>query len=152
MTGVRIEIEVQDATVVSVFEQLLARIDDPRPALAQIGEYGIKSTRERIESQNADPIAAWAPLSKAYLQSSTKRRHHPDSILILYGDLVSTLAAQTDSEHVAWGSNRIYAAAQQLGREEINLPGRPFLGLTERDRTAVLTIMRDWLAGDWGGS
>ncbi len=150
MTGARVEFEVQDETVLAVFERLLARIDDPAPALAQIGEYGVQSTRDRIVSQNADPLAAWAPLSDAYRQSETKRRHHPDEILILYADLVSTLASQADSEHVGWGSNRVYAAAQQFGRDEIGLPPRPFLGLTPLDRDKVLTIMEDWLGAAWG--
>lgn len=153
MTGVTIEIEVQDEEVLSVFERLLARVDDPAPALAQIGEYGVRSTRIRIEDQNAyDPVEIWDSLSPRYRQSKMKQAHHPDDILILYGDMVGTLAKQADSEQVAWGSGREYAAAQQLGREDINLPARPFLGLSAIDRDQVLAIMASWLGGAWGAS
>ncbi|MDE2472475.1 MAG: phage virion morphogenesis protein [Bradyrhizobium sp.] len=147
MTGVTIEIEVQDEAVLAVFERLLSRVTDPSPALAEIGEYGVMSTRARIEEQNNDdPIEIWDALSTRYRQSKVKQAHHPDDILILYGELVSTLAWQADSASVGWGSNRVYAAAQQFGREEINLPARPFLGLTDRDTYAVLSIMERWLA------
>ena len=148
----RIEIEVQDETVLAVFERLLERVTDPATALAEIGEYGMKSTYARISGQNDDPIEIWESLSPAYRRSKVKQAHHPDDILILYGDMVGTIAWQGDSAQVGWGSSRVYAAAQQFGREEINLPARPFLGLTDRDRYAVLAIMEKWLAGAWGGS
>lgn len=147
MSGVRVEIDVEDEEVTRVFERLLGALDDPGPALAQIGEYGVQSTRERIEGQNfEDPLWPWELLTPAYLVSKRKREHHPDSILILYGELVSTLAYQAQAAEVGWGSGRAYAAAQQFGREEINLPARPFLGLTERDTTEVLAIMQRFLA------
>jgi len=147
MAGARIELQYVDAGVQDELKRLLARLEDPQPALAEIGQYGVESTRERIESQNADnPIAAWEPLTERYLKSKRKREHHPDEILVLYGFLVSTFAWQATKDTVEWGSNQVYAAAQQFGRPEINLPPRPFLGVTERDRTEILDILHAWLS------
>lgn len=148
MPGARVVIEVADEEVLAVIQEFQARLKDPAPAFAEIGEYGVTTTRERIESQNAeDPIAFWEPLSMRYLKSKRKREHHPDETLVLYGFLLSTLVWQADTSMAEWGTPRIYGPAQQFGRPEINLPARPFLGVTERNRTAVLAIFRRWLAG-----
>jgi phage gpG-like protein len=53
-----------------------------------------------------------------------------------------------DNDQVTIGSDRPYAAAHQLGREEINLPARPFLpftregNLTHAARTNVESVIR----------
>lgn len=148
MAGARIEIEIQDEEVTALLQRLIARVANPKPALAQIGEYGVVSTRERIVSQNTDPVAAWEPLSPQYLASRRKQRSKgAETVLVLHGHLVGTLAWDADEQAVAWGSNRIYAAAQQFGRPEIGLPARPFLGLTETDKQLVTEIMHRWLSG-----
>lgn len=148
MAGTCIDIEIQDEAVVTLLKRLVARVADPQPALAEIGEYGMQSTRDRITSQNADdPIAAWAPLSESYLQSELKQGSRgADMIMVLHGHLAGTLAWQSGGSTVQWGSNRAYAAAQQFGRPEINLPARPWLGLTTRDIDAVTDILHRWLS------
>ncbi len=148
MAGAHIELEVTDAEVTAVLGQLLARLDDPSPALAEIGEYGVESTRERIETQNAEnPLSSWEPHSEGYAKSRRKLAHHPGEMLILYGDLVGTFAWQADAAGVEWGSARVYAGAQQFGRPEINLPAREFLGDTAHDDEEILGIMYAWLSG-----
>ena len=126
MAGAAIIIGIQDEQALAALQALLVRVTNLAPAFARIGEYGLQSSRERIESQNAgNPVGIWAPLSERYLKSPKKRAHHPGMILELYGDLVSTLAWQALGEKgVEWGSNRIYAAAQQFGRDEIVFPTR----------------------------
>lgn len=145
MAGV--SIQVNDAEVLGALQRLSARLADMTPAFARIGEYGLASTRARIESQNAgNPIGIWLPLSERYRKSKRKLAHHPDMILELYGDLVSTLVWQPlGTTGVEWGSNRVYAAAQQFGRPEINLPGRPYLGASEADLTEIRAIIAGYI-------
>ncbi len=147
MAGAAILINIQDEQALAALQALLARVTHLAPAFAKIGEYGLQSTRERIESQNTgNPVGIWAPLSERYLKSPKKRAHHPGMILELYGELVSTLAWQAlGEEGVEWGSNRIYAAAQQFGRPEINLPDRPFLGISELDQTEIGAILSTYI-------
>ena len=152
MAGARIDIEVQDEAVIALLQELLSRVANPQPALDDIGLYGVQSTRDRITIQNADdPIAAWEPLTERYLKSARKKSSKgADMVLVQHGFLTSTLAWQADDETVEWGSNRVYAAAQQFGREEINLPARPWLGLTTTDQDAVIDIFQKWLSLDSG--
>jgi len=148
VSGARIEIEYQDEAVLAMLRQLLDKLEDPQPAMAELAQYGVASTRERIESQNADdPIASWAPLTERYLASKRKRASRgADLVLVLHGHLADQLAWQADSRSAEWGSNRVYAAAQQFGRPEINLPARPFLGVTAADKQKILEIFQAWLS------
>ena len=44
------------------------------------------------------------------------------------------------------GTDSVYAATHQYGRDEANIPARPFLGLSSTDRREITAIIRDWAA------
>ncbi|MYB35373.1 MAG: phage virion morphogenesis protein, partial [Gammaproteobacteria bacterium] len=66
---------------------------DLRPVFVQIGEYLIRSTRDRFRDQKSPEGVPWAPLSEAYA-----RRKHPNRqrILTRHGDLQSQLSYRAD--------------------------------------------------------
>lgn len=148
MTGTFVEISAEDKALPAELEQLLDRGTNLAPAFAEIGEYGVETTRARILSQNQDdPVGSWQALSARYAGSKRKLKSKgAGRTLILHGYLIGTLHWQSDNESVEWGSDRIYAAAQQFGRPDINLPDRPFLGITEHNRTDIHAILQRWLA------
>ena len=51
-----------------------------------------------------------------------------------------------DKSTVQVGTDSVYAATHQYGRDEANIPARPFLGLSSTDRREITAIIRDWAA------
>ncbi|MGN5094240.1 phage virion morphogenesis protein [Aeromonas hydrophila] len=47
-----------------------------------------------------------------------------------------------------FGTPLEYGAAHQFGRPEINLPERPYLGLSETDQQSVLETLEGYLTAD----
>ncbi len=142
MAGARITIDIDDREVLAVLDQLLARLDDPTPALRDIGEALLNSHHRRFEEQVAPDGTPWAPLSPAY---QAKKKKNKDKILVLDGYLSGLLTYQVSSDGLELGTNRIYGATHQFGAPQRNIPARPFLGLSEDDRTEVLEILSDHL-------
>lgn len=60
--------------------------------------------------------------------------------------LPELLAAQLDPQTLYFGTPLEYGAAHQFGREEINLPERPYLGLSEEDKQSVLETLEGYLS------
>jgi phage virion morphogenesis protein len=121
---------------------LQARLGDLTPALADIGESLLNSTRARFDSMEAPDGTPWAPLSPFYQKTKPK---HKDLILTLNGYLRGTLAYQASPHELRLGSPMVYAAQHQFGNPARNLPARPFLGLSEADRQEIIATLRDWL-------
>ena len=58
-----IRVEIDDRAVLGALSELLRRVSNPRPALADIGEYLIASTRRRFAEGRAPDGPPWAPNS-----------------------------------------------------------------------------------------
>lgn len=56
--------------------------------------------------------------------------------------LPELLAARPDPRSLYFGTPMVYGAAHQFGRPEINLPERPYLGLSEEDKQKLLEIIQ----------
>ena len=123
-------------------------------ALADLGEYLVRSTRERAAAE-VDPTGSpWAPLSPRYKARKDKRRpglpmlKHDNHML---GDQFSWQVRGTE---LLVGTNAIYGALHQFGGTDSMAPGpaavpaRPWLGLSAEDETEALDILEDHIA-DW---
>ena len=137
-------IEVDDRQVLEALSHLGQQIGDLEPVFRDMGEYLIRSTRERFGQAESPQGTPWAPLSPRY-QRRKKRNIH--RILVLYGDLKDSIHYSAGPRELQVGTNLIYGASHQFGRPEAGIPARPFLGLSGRDRAEVLQILRDHLAG-----
>jgi phage virion morphogenesis protein len=144
MAGARVTIDVDDRQVIERLDELIGRLDDPTPALRDIGEALLNSHHRRFEEQVAPDGTPWAPLSPAY---QAKKKKNADKILVLDGYLSGLLTYQVSSDGLELGTNRIYGATHQFGDPARNIPERPWLGLSDDDRTEVLEILGDHLRG-----
>ena len=61
---------------------LVDAINDPSPLLAELGEYGLRSTRARFKTQTAPDGTAWAALQPWYQKD---KRRNKNRILTLNG-------------------------------------------------------------------
>ena len=138
-----IQIDLDDAELRAGLKQLAARIGDLTPFFRDVGEDLLNSTRERFGTQTSPAGVPWEALSPAYRKRKRKNR---DKILTLDGSLRGTLTYAIAPNELRIGSPLIYGATHQFGRPEAGIPARPFLGLSDADREAILDALRDWLA------
>ncbi|KAF3999057.1 phage virion morphogenesis protein [Glaciimonas immobilis] len=96
-------------------------LTNPAELQRDIGEYLLRSTRNRFNEQAAPDGTAWEALSSRY---KNRKRKNKDKILTLDGYLRGAgLRYQLDGADVLMGSNRPYAAIHQFGGD-ISIPAR----------------------------
>jgi phage gpG-like protein len=129
-----IQVEIDDRELRAALGELLRRVQDPTPALRDIGEYLVASTRRRFAAGRAPDGTPWAPNSPvtvmqylARFDSSFRRRGggltkagaaRAAAKRPLIGEtrrLSSEIAYRLIPGGVAVGSSLEYAAVQQFG-------------------------------------
>lgn len=139
---------------------LVDAINDPSPLLAELGEYGLRSTRARFKTQTAPDGTAWAALQPWYQK---EKRRNKNRILTLNGYLRGQMTWQLVGDRtVEIGSNLPYAAVHQFGAtikpraakvlmfrghvaKSVTIPARPYLGLSDEDRSEIVERTLEWL-------
>ena len=140
---------------------LVDAINDPSPLLAELGEYGLRSTRARFKTQTAPDGTAWAALQPWYQK---EKRRTKNRILTLNGYLRGQMTWQLVGDRtVEIGSNLPYAAVHQFGAtikpraakvlmfrghvaKSVTIPARPYLGLSDEDRREIAERTLEWLS------
>mgnify|MGYP000942949112 CR=1 FL=1 len=164
-------IEVDDRLVLDALRQVAGRLGDPAPALKAIGETLAESTRRRFETSTGPDGQRWPSNSPvtilqylgAYKGSYTKTSKisangsgRAISKRPLIGEtksLSSTIDWTVSGDSVLIGSPMVYAAVQQFGAKARqfgsapwgDIPARPFLGVSDDDRRAILDLFSDFL-------
>jgi len=137
MTGARIELQLDTGAASAALEGLAQQLDaDGRQQLlGQIGEYVLRTTRDRAAQQVAPDGTPWSPLSPRYARRKAKLR--PGLPLLKFDNhmLGDQLAWQLDDPAVLVGTNAPYGARQHFGGGGI--PARPWLGLSELDQEGI---------------
>lgn len=148
MAGVRIDIKYEDEVVTMRLEELIRRVADPQPALREIGEALLISTRERFAAGklHGPDGEKWVPLNAKYLaRKRRKKKDKADLILTYEGTLKDQLSYQLDEYDLLLGSAEVYAATHQFGDSTRGIPQREFLGLSDEDATEIQEIITDHL-------
>ena len=141
----RISIRVEGLEEVNRLFARLKHAGRLAPALRDMGEHLLNTTRERFNTQAAPDGAPWAPLKP---QTVRRKKKNADKILTEQGELRGSLSYHVGffSDELLVGSPEKYAATHQFGAPSRNIPARPFLGLSAADRAAIERIARDHLA------
>lgn len=105
------------------------------------------STEENFKEEGRPK---WQELSEKTKTARKKTGHYPGQILQVSGQLALSITTQYDDESAVIGSNKIYAAIQQLGgqagrNKKITLPARPYLSFEEEDLKEILEEIRQFL-------
>lgn len=143
MAGTRLVIETSGLDRLQVKLRSLAEgVSDTSTLMPRLGEYLLRSTKERFKTQTDPDGGPWAALAP---RTVARKRKNPSKVLTESGLLRSKLQYQlVGKSAVEVGSNLIYAATHQYGRGGI--PARPFLGLSAADRQEIGAIITDWAA------
>jgi phage virion morphogenesis protein len=144
-----ITIRVEDNGVLDRLQELIDRMEDPRPMMMDIAE----TLRDHAEEAFAREGPGWKQLSEATI----KQRGNAHPILQRTGQLAASLAVTYGRNFAAVGSAKEYAAIHQLGGMagrglKVRIPARPYLpvepdgSLTPGARRDVLAIVDRFLA------
>ena len=102
--------------------------------------------RRFLDTKTAPDGTPWEPWSDDY---AARRAAQPGSaavgLLRLSDNLLHSNRAVAQGDSVVVSNNLVYAAAQHEGRPEINLPARPWIGLSADDRDDLRVEARAWL-------
>lgn len=146
---------------------LVARFDDIEPLMTGIGVYLEGATIERFDTVTAPDGSSWTPSIRAKTEGG---KTLTDST-----QLRSSITSDPDSRSVAVGTNKIYAGIHQFGGTiraksaaglrfqlpgglgfrrvmEVEMPARPFLGLSAEDETEILAQIEDYARDAAGGA
>lgn len=141
-------------------DDVLVRLDplldvEPGPLMDGIAALGESQTRRRIESEKTAPDGTpW------------KENHTGTPILRRTGrHLLDSVASVSGSEHAEWGASWEFAHVHQTGMtivprsakalafsiggnfvmsQEVTVPARPFVGLSEDNRGEILDLVSDY--------
>ncbi len=171
MTGVSFSVEIDDTQARESIRALIDRMDNTAPFLDAVGAHLVNSTTERFGGNTAPDGTSWAGLAPSTIQQRIKRGLSSSQILLAGGELRGSIIYQREGDTIRIGPNSVgnqnaYAAIHQFGgainrpaREgklfdrinakvrayTINLPARPFLGLSDADEAAIGELAQDWL-------
>lgn len=101
-----------------------------------VGEHLLTSTRERFDLQVDPEGHRWLPLSEAWLDRKRREDKNPEKILVYEGDMRRYLRYQIEDDELAFGSDRVYAAAHQFA-----IGPRPWLGISHADEDAIEALL-----------
>jgi len=153
-----ISIELNDAEVTRILSRVTASFADMKPLMGEIGERLIFETEQRFHQGLSPEGTPWAPKSEV-----TAEKYRRKGITVAFkplfgesGKLHSTLDYHAGADFVEVGSGAIYAAVMQFGAEKGAsrekppipwgpIPARPFIGISEVDRSNIANAVNDWL-------
>ena len=157
MAGARIHIEIDDDKAQAALNRLIAAGTDTTPLMKDIGEYLLRTTKDRFVEQKAPNGTPWAALSSA---TKKRKKRNAEKILTESGILRGQLTFQVGPDSVLVGSPTIYAGTHQFGASKGaygttskgapipwgDIPARPFLGLSGDDATEIEALVNRYVA------
>jgi len=158
-------ITLQPEGLESLNKAMVRLIDPARRTdlMAQIGVRGVAQTQQNFLNQSAPDGAIWPVSLRVRRQSGQPLRHT--------NRLFTSLTFNATSEQVEWGTNVIYAGIHHFGgvikpktkksltfkgangkwtnAKAVTIPPRPFLGLSESNKTDIAEIVDAWTRKAW---
>jgi phage virion morphogenesis protein len=169
-----IEVKVDSRQVLDALKNLERKTGNLRPALKEIGEDLMESTKRRFATSTAPDGTPWeanSPVTIARYLGQTGGNYKKDGSLTKRGagragsknpligetkELSSSIGYQVTANTVAVGSPMEYAAMQQFGGKKSefphlwgDIPARPFLGLSDDDEAKIVGVVRRYLSGSF---
>jgi phage virion morphogenesis protein len=164
-----IRVDLTEDEITAALERLSRSLTNMTPVMQDVGELMVRSTKLRFTEGRSPEGAAWLPKSATTLAAYQARGDRMDFRPLfgpsgrLSSEIFYEVGAGGDSVEV--GSNLIYAAVMQFGAAQGafgstsrggpipwgSIPARPFLGVSEDDRTNILASIDEWLQSSVAG-
>jgi phage virion morphogenesis protein len=129
------------------------------PVMQDLAEMLLVSTQDRMERGEQPDGASFAPRSPVTLERYAAMGFSFGAPLNRSGEMRQQLATESGADFLSIGSNAIQAAVMQFGAGQGafgstskggpvpwgDIPARPFLGVSEDDKTNILAELAEWL-------
>lgn len=158
--AVQLSYELDTTAARAAARDLIDRADDLTPLMDAIGGHLVTSTRDRIATTNVGPDGVpWIP--------SFRVENFGGKTLADTGALLGSIVSQPEQRSVEVGSNLIYAGVHQTGAiitakngdaltffladgqmvevASVEIPARPFLGISDEDEVAIGDLTEEYL-------
>ena len=140
-----IEIKLDNKKVEEALLEISRKTSNLRPLMKNIAGIMADSTEENFKEEGRPK---WQDLSEKTKTARKKTGHYPGQILQVSGQLALSITTQYDDESAVIGSNKAYAAIQQLGgnagkNKKVNILARPYFNLSEDDYNQILKIIKN---------
>lgn len=162
-----IEVEFNDAEVTLALARALEALGDLREFMGDAGEILPSSTQDRIQRGVQPDGEPFAPRSPATVRRYERLGLGFGAPLNQTGQMRLGIHYEAGLDYFELGSNAVQAAVMQfgarqgefgahigkdkLGRDHFHhipwgdIPARPFLGLSDQDRSDVMAELAEWL-------
>lgn len=155
MSSIRVEV---DPELIRRLRELSET--DTRAAMAAVGEAIRTSTLERFEREKDPDDRTW--------KKSIRAQQDGGKTLSKSRDLASSIHIESSDKGVEVGTNKEYAAVHQFGatirakddgllkfkigdqwisKKEVEIPARPYMGITDEDMQEITRIIEDAVTG-----
>lgn len=106
------EIKVEDSGVFELLDRIHAASSDMSPLMRELSAVLLDHTEQNLADQGRPH---WAPLSQVTIDKRTKEGSWPGMIMQVSGQLAASYTPGSDAVSAWIGSNKPYAAIQNLG-------------------------------------
>ena len=142
-----IEIKLDNKKVEEALLELARKSSNLRPLMKNIAGIMADSTEENFKEEGRPK---WQELSEKTKTARKKTGHYPGQMLQVSGQLALSISTHYDDTSAVIGSNKVYAAIQQLGgqngkNKKVNIPARPYLKLSEDDYKELFKNIQKYL-------
>ena len=150
-----IRIDFNDDEVQAMLAGLNRRFGDLRTLMNVLGDDLVRSTRDRMRRGETPEGAPFAPRPQTTLDIYARKKFSYGLPLNRSGDMIREISFFAGSDFVEVGSNERQAAVMQFGAAKRsfkgvspwgNIPARPDLGLSDQDKTDLVSTINTWLA------
>jgi phage gpG-like protein len=142
-----VQIIITDTELQGQLSSLTNKLADLTTPLTDSGEYLLRRTRHRFDSESAPDGSKWKELKQSTIKAKQRRQRtgkpyrtnaSPTAILKDTFTLRDSITYQiANKQDLAVGTNIQYGVYNQATR--------PFIGLDENDRNEIVEIFRDYL-------
>ncbi len=125
---------------------------DLTPLMQDIGVLVLRSTEHRFESKEDPDGISWEQLAPSTLQTKTninKKNRANVGILVESGNLEDSFSMQVFQDSVIVGTDEESGKYHQDGT--VNMPARRPLGLSDEDKSGILTTLNKFIEEAWRG-
>lgn len=142
MAGSFVQLDISiDEQLKDVTRELLALGHSLAPVQSEIGEHLLETHQARYKEEVDPQGHAWAELADSTIAGKGNNR-----ILQDRGTLRDTYRYQISGNQLFFGTDLIYAATHQFGREDDGIVQREHLGLSPEDPAAILEMLKSRIA------
>jgi phage virion morphogenesis protein len=139
-------ITVDANQAIAVLNGMAARMANPRPVLAQVGEFMASKVMLGLMDEKDDPDGrAWAAWMPSTREERTKKGNVGLGLLWDEGTLLGSIRVQTSAKEVVIGTTMKYGKFLQEGTSK--MAARPFIGWSDAEAGMTERFIARYIEG-----